>query len=183
MKMTDLDENLDLSEAAPMGFFNKLGNKIVSYVPGDTGAIAKGRIDSGEKANKLRKLFPRYIGQLGLSMKDATGEILLSFLRKAGLPTQNIQSEISQIGALNVTLEPREINKFILMAVQDVKGRSSFTNIQSPSTSVQNQIAATSSLSQLPHQQQVKVNKIINAIGNLTPQQQAQLKSQLGNIP
>lgn len=78
MKTTDLAPK-DIKEGwnSPMGMMSKLGNTLVSKVaPGtDTGAAAKGKLNTGAVANKAWSGYQSFLGQTG--EKPTTSNIIL----------------------------------------------------------------------------------------------------------
>jgi hypothetical protein len=78
MKTTDLAPK-DVKEVwnSPMGMMSKLGNTLVSKVaPGtDTGAAAKGKLNTGAVANKAWSGYQSFLGQTG--EKPTTSNIIL----------------------------------------------------------------------------------------------------------
>ena len=112
MRLSDLDENIDLDEA-PMGSLSKLGNKLASYVPGEIGHKAKGRLDTGDLANQLRSEFSRYLGQSGQSPDARSIE---AFLQARHLPTVKAMNTIPP-GVTN--LSKSQIDTIFLTAVQE----------------------------------------------------------------
>jgi len=82
MKISDiLVESVKVQEA-PMGVLSKLGNKAMSAL--GSGA-AQGKLDTGQRANQLKKEFQRYLGQTGGAAEVDT---VLAFLKSKGLPTK-----------------------------------------------------------------------------------------------
>lgn len=81
MKISDiLVESVKVQEA-PMGVLSKLGNRAMSALGSGT---AQGKLDSGQRANQLKKEFQRYLGQTGGAAEVDT---VLAFLKSKGLPT------------------------------------------------------------------------------------------------
>ena len=82
MKISDiLVESVKVQEA-PMGVLSKLGNRAMSALGSGT---AQGKLDSGQRANQLKKEFQRYLGQTGGAAEVDT---VLAFLKSKGLPTK-----------------------------------------------------------------------------------------------
>lgn len=82
MKISDiLVESVKVQEA-PMGVLSKLGNRAMSALGSGT---AQGKLDSGQRANQLKKEFQRYLGQTG---GTAEVDTVLAFLKSKGLPTK-----------------------------------------------------------------------------------------------
>ena len=53
----------------PQGMLSRLANKAKSFVPGTTGAKAKGNLEVGKEANWLKKQFDVYLGKIGKSQE------------------------------------------------------------------------------------------------------------------
>jgi hypothetical protein len=79
MKITDLVEK-QLTEA-PMGALKNIGNRAAAAFGSGK---AQGRLETGQAANQLKKEFDQYLGKTG---QEATGEMVLQFLKSKGIPT------------------------------------------------------------------------------------------------
>lgn len=82
MKINDLVES-PLSKYGlgnPMGLSQKIGAGVRSFVPGSTGARAKGELQTGKVANTWKKEYMQYVGRSGTSKHGST-ETLISFLK------------------------------------------------------------------------------------------------------
>ena len=90
MRINELVSEQQLDEK-PMGFLSKMGNKAMAAVGSDT---AKGKLQSGDEANKLKKDFKFFLGQ---SRQDAEPEVVLDFLKKQGYPTAGAEAEMKKI--------------------------------------------------------------------------------------
>lgn len=89
MRINELVSEQQLDEK-PMGFLSKMGNKALSAVGSDT---AKGKLQSGAEANKLKKDFKFFLGQ---SRQSAEPEVVLDFLKKQGYPTAGAEEEMKK---------------------------------------------------------------------------------------
>ena len=69
--------NLDDLNEAPMGILNKLGQKVLSKVPGNIGAKAQGKLDAGRLANKWKQEYMKFLIHPKLKMLVV---VLLSIL-------------------------------------------------------------------------------------------------------
>lgn len=79
MKINDLVTK-QLTEA-PMGALKNIGNRAAAAFGSGK---AQGRLETGQLANQLKKEFDQYLGKTG---QEATGEIVLQFLKSKGIPT------------------------------------------------------------------------------------------------
>lgn len=70
--------NLDDLNEAPMGIMNKLGQKVLSKVPGSLGATAKGKLTTGTVANKWKN---QYMQWLGASGQQPTAKTIMAFFK------------------------------------------------------------------------------------------------------
>jgi hypothetical protein len=133
MLLREVDEKY-LSEA-PMGMLDRLGSKIASYVPGDIGRQAQGKLDTGDTANSLRNDFYTYLGASGTK---PTKQNVLNYLKSQGLPTTTASSVVQ--GNLQ-DISKSDIDKMFLAAVRDSKTYQSSTpsTNTSPSTSTTSQ--------------------------------------------
>lgn len=90
MRINELVTEQQLDEK-PMGFLSKMGNKAMAAVGSDT---AKGNLQSGEEANKLKKDFKFFLGQ---SRQKAEPGVVIDFLKKQGYPTKGAEEEMRKI--------------------------------------------------------------------------------------
>jgi len=79
MKINDLVTK-QLTEA-PMGALKNIGNRAAAAFGSGK---AQGRLETGQIANQLKKEFDQYLGKIG---QEATGEMVLQFLKSKGIPT------------------------------------------------------------------------------------------------
>jgi len=134
MLLREIDENY-LNEA-PMGMLDRLGSKIASYVPGDIGRSAQGKLDTGDTANSLRNDFYKYLGSSGTK---PTKSNVLAYIQSQGLPTA------SAVAPNNVqTLSKSDIDKMFLAAVRESKTAPASTS--SSNTSSQSNAQSLSSI-------------------------------------
>src|SRR6056300_388947 len=78
----------------PQGFLSRMANKAKSFVPGTTGAKAKGNLEVGKEANWLKKQFDVYLGKVG---KDPSPQLVINFLRKNNYPTVDAEQEMTKV--------------------------------------------------------------------------------------
>jgi len=78
----------------PQGMLSRLGNKLKSFVPGETGDKAKGNLEVGKEANWLKKQFSTYLGKVG---KPASPQLVIDFLRKNNYPTGDAEQEMTKV--------------------------------------------------------------------------------------
>ena len=78
----------------PQGFLSRMANKAKSFVPGTTGAKAKGNLEVGKEANWLKKQFDVYLGKVG---KDPSPQLVIDFLRKNNYPTGDAEQEMTKV--------------------------------------------------------------------------------------
>ena len=102
-------KQLDEVPAGGLGqMAKKVGSRVLNKVPGATAkskaANLAGQADLGDTANNLHKEFNQYLGTQGKTMKAATGEDLVAFLKTkkhktaAKIPSGVIQkSQLDQI--------------------------------------------------------------------------------------
>ena len=110
MKITDLlVENKKQVDEAPMGFLKTMGNKVAGAFGSGQ---AKGRLETGNIANQLKKEFDVYLGKTG---DQPTGDLVLSFLKSKGYPTQGAER------ALKAQPSPGIMSK-VGGAVKDIAG-------------------------------------------------------------
>lgn len=110
MKITDLlAQSKSQVDEAPMGFLKTMGNKVASTFGSGQ---AQGRLDTGNIANGLKKEFDVYLGKTG---QQATGEMVLGFLKSKGYPTAGAEK------VLKATPAPGILDK-VGGAVKDIAG-------------------------------------------------------------
>ena len=78
----------------PQGMLSRLANKAKSFVPGTTGAKAKGNLEVGKEANWLKKQFDVYLGKIG---KSPSPQVVIDFLRKNNYPTGDAEQEMTKV--------------------------------------------------------------------------------------
>jgi len=78
----------------PQGMLSRFGNKLKSFVPGTTGAKAKGNLEVGKEANWLKKQFDVYLGKVG---KEPSPQLVIDFLRKNNYPTGDAEQEMTKV--------------------------------------------------------------------------------------
>ena len=78
----------------PQGMLSRLANKAKSFVPGTTGAKAKGNLEVGKEANWLKKQFDVYLGKIG---KPPSPQVVIDFLRKNNYPTGDAEQEMTKV--------------------------------------------------------------------------------------
>ena len=81
MKINDLVEK-QLTEA-PMGVLKNIGNRAAAAFGSGK---AQGRLETGQAADQLKKEFDQYLGKTG---QEATGEMVLQFLKSKKIPTSS----------------------------------------------------------------------------------------------
>lgn len=111
MKFNELlKENKTQVDEAPMGFLKSMGNRIASTFGSGK---ATGRLETGKEANQLKKDFDVFLGKTG---QQATGDLIIQFLKQKGYPTK------SASGLLGSEL------------TANVKGKSAAPAAQQPAT-------------------------------------------------
>ena len=86
MKFNELlKENKKQVAEAPMGFLKTMGNKVASTFGSGK---ATGRLETGKEANQLKKDFDVYLGKTG---QQATGDLVIQFLKQKGYPTKSAE--------------------------------------------------------------------------------------------
>ena len=78
----------------PQGFLSRMANKAKSFVPGSTGAKAKGNLEVGKEANWLITQFDTFMGKVG---GKPTPQTVIDFLRKNNYPTGNAEKEMTKM--------------------------------------------------------------------------------------
>jgi hypothetical protein len=103
-------QKLDEIPAGGLGqMTKKIGSRVLNKVPGATAkskaANLAGQADLGDTANNLHKEFNQYLGTQGKTMKAATGEDLVAFLKTKNHKTAaKIPSGILQKAQLDQVL-------------------------------------------------------------------------------
>jgi hypothetical protein len=105
---------------APMGLLARAGNKIVSKIPGNMGATAQGKLDTGKVANKWRRDYATYLGRTG--QKPST-ETLTAFLQSLGM--KDASSLVGESVIFERPLTSAEVDKIMLKAAQMGAGAAS----------------------------------------------------------
>jgi hypothetical protein len=136
MLLREVDENY-LNEA-PMGMLDRFGSKLASFVPGDIGRQAQGKLDTGDTANSLRNDFYKYLGSSGTK---PTKSNVLAYIKNQGLPTASASSAVP--GNIQ-TLSKSDIDKMFLAAVRESKTAPASTS--SSNTSSQSNTQSLSSI-------------------------------------
>lgn len=78
----------------PQGFLSRMANKAKSFVPGSTGAKAKGNLEVGKEANWLITQFDTFMGKVG---GKPTPQTVIDFLRKNNYPTGDAEKEMTKM--------------------------------------------------------------------------------------
>jgi hypothetical protein len=123
--------NLDDLNEAPMGFLNKIGQKVLSKVPGRVGAKAQGKLDTGSVANDWRNQYMTFLGKTG---EQPTTQNLKVFLKQLGLSDQLIQRNVPQdamaessvmeaYNLLELALTKKYLDNFFLKLAQQAAGK------------------------------------------------------------
>lgn len=95
MKIYDiLIENDDIDEA-PMGFSSKIGNKILSKIPG-AGSSAKARLAVGNDANTMKKDLVAWMSGSGIKKGTLLIDDFKDFLGQKGLPTDQVDAMLAR---------------------------------------------------------------------------------------
>lgn len=135
MNLNDLNE-------APMGILNRLGQKVLSKVPfGGVGAKAQGKLDAGTLANKWKKEYMQFLGQIG---QKASTENLSSFLRsKKSLSTDELNAFMRESSLYERALTNKEVDGLMMRAVQQAfAGRSGAPKQAKPAGRIEPTIGA-----------------------------------------
>ncbi len=85
-------ESETVNEAQPMSFLSKVGNKVLSKVGGNMGAVAKGKLASGGNANQLMGQYQQWLGTIG---EKPSKENLIQWLTDQGLPVDAAQQVVN----------------------------------------------------------------------------------------
>jgi len=90
-------ENIEHLDEAPLGFMRKQGLKLKSKLPGGGADIAKGQLQVGDVANKLKSEYLQFVGQNARQYgKKPTTDTLLAFLQRKGIDTKEIAGIIDK---------------------------------------------------------------------------------------
>lgn len=109
--------NLDDLNEAPMGMLNKLGQKILSKVPGSIGSAAQGKLDTGRVANEWKKEYMQFLGRIG--QKNPSTETLLGFLKSKKIEPEDAQTFVKEhMTVYERVLTGKEVDQMILKAAQ-----------------------------------------------------------------
>jgi hypothetical protein len=84
-----ISEEMDVTEARPMGILNRIGQTALSMTPTNIGKKAKGTLETGKIANQLMN---QYMQWLGKNQYEENKESLVNFLKQSGLPNDAIQA-------------------------------------------------------------------------------------------
>ena len=94
MKLNQL-ENITHLDEAPQGMFKRAGLKAKSAFGSD---VAKGQLQSGDTANKLKKEYMQFVGRMAgkVGTTKPTTDTLLAFLKSKGVDTKAVASLIDK---------------------------------------------------------------------------------------
>lgn len=180
MKVYDvISESIEVDEA-PMGWMNKLGNKLKSKIPGEIGNRASGSLEAGTEANAVKKELATFMGRSGIGKGQLTMQQLMTFMTQKGYGDniKAIAKSIRQPGTpANSPLQNQEVDQIIRKAVSGAAGAATTVGRGTYAAPVNKKVAGNFKSSRtkgLPPQ-------IVNAVGTLTPQQKAALAAMLGN--
>ncbi len=124
MRLDDLYSYKSVEELneAPYGMLDKMKDKIKSKTPFADKEGAKGRQQSGEKANMLFKKFKNFAGQSGYKGSNTVpSKLVANFLSQNKLPNDSIENEAD--------MSPSEVQQAIMKSVQNkVSGMGGSTN-------------------------------------------------------
>ena len=96
MKLNQL-ENIEHLDEAPQGFLKRTALRARSAFGGDGGASAKGQLQTGEIANKLKSEYMQFVGRTAAKYgTKPTTQTLLAFLNKKGIDTREIAGMIDK---------------------------------------------------------------------------------------
>ena len=110
MKFEDIHE-------APMGMLNRLGQTVLSKIPGNIGAKAQGKLDTGRVANAWEKEFLTYLGRVGQSSPST--ETLSGFLKTKNFTDDEIKDIIGESKVVyERVISDRELDAMMLKAAQ-----------------------------------------------------------------
>lgn len=110
----------ELNEA-PVGFLNRMKQKVVSKVPGDIGAKAQGSLDTAKVANKWKTDYMRYLGRIG---QKADTENLKAFLKSLGMKDADANAMVGESALIERALTGRDIDKIMLKAARQGGGEA-----------------------------------------------------------
>jgi len=110
MKLNQL-ENIEHLDEAPQGFLKRAGLRARSAFGGDGGASAKGQLQTGEIANKLKGEYMTFVGRVAAKYgPKPTTQTLLAFLNKKGIDTKEVAGMIDkELQALNPQQQEPEL--------------------------------------------------------------------------
>lgn len=115
MKINEiLSESTQTNEAGPMGMFQKMGQKILSKVPGKVGAQAQGKLSTGNHANRLFKQYQAWLGAAG---ETSTPGALKSWMTTNRLPVKAVEPIFAHL-APNAPLTGIMLNQVFTALVQ-----------------------------------------------------------------
>src|SRR6056300_901537 len=94
MKLNQL-ENIEHLDEAPQGIFKRMGLKTKSAFGSD---VAKGQLQSGDAANKLKKEYMLFVGRMAgkVGTTKPTTDTLLAFLKSKGADTKAVAGMIDK---------------------------------------------------------------------------------------
>jgi hypothetical protein len=92
MRVNEITTVRNRLDEAPMGMLAKAGRTVAAKLGH---SASRGQLKTGEKANKLKKEYEIFLGELG---EKASAENLLNFLKQQGFPTSDAQQVISNAG-------------------------------------------------------------------------------------
>ena len=125
--------NLDDLNEAPMGMLNRLGQKVLSKIPGSIGAKAQGKLDTGKVANQWEKEYMTYLGRVG--QKNPSTETLAGFLKTKGFSDDDLKDVIGESALVyERVISGRELDSMILKAAQRAAGGGSKSASQASSS-------------------------------------------------
>lgn len=114
MKFDDIYE-------APMGMLNQLGQKVLSKIPGNIGARAQGKLDTGKVANQWEKEFITYLGRVGQA--NPSTETLAGFLKTKGFSDEDLKNVIGESKVVyERVISNKELDAMMLKASQIAAG-------------------------------------------------------------
>jgi hypothetical protein len=110
MKLNQL-ENIEHLDEAPQGMFKRAGLKMKSAFGSN---VAKGQLQSGEIANKLKSEYMQYVGrQSGKYGNKPTTQTLVQFLSNKGLDSATVARMIDkEIQAAKPPVNPNNVIQF-----------------------------------------------------------------------
>lgn len=187
MKVTQIIAEEKIDEA-PVGAIKqglrKMGAKALAKVGAkDTAAGIAGKVDAGDKANKLYTQFRAHLGSIGMSPKQVDATELRAWMAKNKLPV----TSVPQSGILT----PKQIQPLFVKAVQDslrAASPSAATGTNAAGSPTTKQVDknkdgkddATGQPMKQASTQQVQIPaNIQKQINSLSPEQKAQLASMI----